>query len=314
MEPLVWKVPETGASRLDKFLAECAPQRSRSQWQQWIEAGNVRVNGRPARRVNLRLLPGDRVETDALPIMPPLEAKPETRILPLVFEDDHLLVLDKPAGWVVHPGAGHWEGTLMNALLAHAPGQKELPRAGIVHRLDKDTSGLMVVAKTLAAYHALVAAIKARAVTRRYWALAHGGITADLTISAPIGRHPTVRVRMAVVTSGKPAETHVRPLAVLGAVTAVQCTLATGRTHQIRVHLAHRGHPLVGDPVYGRSDQALGIAPLGRQALHAWRLALAHPVSGAPLSFVSPLPQDLQQVVAALTDDEWLRRQALGEG
>jgi len=212
--------------------------------------------------------------------------------LPIVFEDEHLLVVDKPAGLVVHPAAGNWSGTLLNGLLAHHAAAATLPRAGIVHRLDKDTSGLMVVGKTLVAATALVRAIAAREVHRQYLALAHGELRdARLTIDAPIGRDPQSRVRMAVLAAGKAARTDVERLACTDGVSAVRCTLHTGRTHQIRVHLASRGHPLVADALYGGRP----LLGLSRQALHARRLALAHPVTGAALDFESPLPDELAQ-------------------
>jgi 23S rRNA pseudouridine1911/1915/1917 synthase len=208
----------------------------------------------------------------------------------IVFEDEHLLVVDKAAGMVVHPAAGNWSGTLLNALLAHHRGAASLARAGIVHRLDKDTSGLMVVGKTLPALTALTRAIAAREVQREYLALVHGEVhPASFSIAAPIGRDPQSRVRMAVVASGRPARTDVRAVAVAGGFSALRCTLHTGRTHQIRVHLASRGHPLVADAVYG-GKPALGMT---RQALHATRLAFVHPVSGQQLSFEAAPPADL---------------------
>jgi len=213
-----------------------------------------------------------------------------------VHEDEHLLVVDKPAGLVVHPGSGNWEGTMLNALLHHVPAVRELPRAGIVHRLDKDTSGLLVVAKTEPAQLALVRQLQARTVKRTYLALARGRVERDGTVEAPIGRHPVHRTRMAVVASGKPAVTHYRVRERFAAHTLLECGLETGRTHQIRVHLASIGHPLEGDPVYA------GRAPAGfhRQALHALKLAFDHPASGAPMSFESPLPADMSALLASL--------------
>jgi 23S rRNA pseudouridine1911/1915/1917 synthase len=218
-------------------------------------------------------------------------------VLPIVFEDEHLLVVDKPAGLVVHPAAGHWSGTLLNGLLAHHRLAATLPRAGIVHRLDKDTSGLMVVGKTLAAVTALVRAIAAREVHREYRAIASGLVAPrQFSIDAPVGRDALVRVRMAVTGAGKPARTDVECLVQGGAHSGLRCTLHSGRTHQIRVHLAARGHPLVADALYG-GKRALGMT---RQALHAARLGLAHPAGGRALAFESPLPADFAAAWQAL--------------
>ena len=223
--------------------------------------------------------------------------------LEIVYEDDALLVINKPAGLVVHPGSGNWKGTLLNALLHYAPQLEEVPRAGIVHRLDKDTSGLLVVAKTLAAQTALVRQLEARSVQREYLALVHGELTRAGKVDAPIGRHPTQRVKMAVVESGKAAVTHYRIEERFPSCTLLRCNLETGRTHQIRVHMARIGHPLVGDSVYLKGPQkcvpqlrAL-LNGFPRQALHATRLALEHPVSGERMEWHAPLPQDMQQLL-----------------
>jgi 23S rRNA pseudouridine1911/1915/1917 synthase len=217
--------------------------------------------------------------------------------LSALFEDEHLMVIDKPAGLVVHPAAGHWGGTLLNGLLAHHAAAARLPRAGIVHRLDKDTSGLMVVAKTLPAMTALVRAIAGRDVHREYLAIAHGRfLPHSASIEAPIGRDPRSRVRMAVVAGGKPARTDVLRIASASGASALRCTLHTGRTHQIRVHLASRGHPLVADALYGGNP----LFGLTRQALHAAALRFQHPVTGAPLAFEAPLPADLAAAWEAL--------------
>jgi len=227
----------------------------------------------------------------------------EAIALDVVYEDATVLVVDKPAGLVVHPGAGNPRGTLLNALLHHAPTLASLPRAGIVHRLDKDTSGLMVVAKTATAQTDLVRQLQSRSVSRQYLALACGDLARGATVDAPIGRHPTARTRMAVVVRGKPARTHVEVLERHGIVTLISCRLETGRTHQIRVHLASIGHPLVGDPVYGGGRSAKLpplLAAFPRQALHAQRLALVHPVTGKAVAWTSPLPPDFASLLAAI--------------
>ncbi len=276
--------------RLDKWLVSLAGEFSRSHLQTLIEGGQVRVDGEPATSRARRVGAGQQIVVTLLPTPESRAFRPEAMALAVVYEDAQLLVIDKPAGLVVHPAPGNWSGTLLNGLLAHHAGAAALPRAGIVHRLDKDTSGLMVVAKTLPAMTALVRAIAAREVRREYLALAHGVLrVAALTIDAPIGRDPVSRVKMAVVPGGKPARTDVALLGAADAVSALRCTLHTGRTHQIRVHLASRGHALLADPVYG-GRVALGLT---RQALHAHRLGFAHPLDGAALAFVAPLPPDL---------------------
>jgi 23S rRNA pseudouridine1911/1915/1917 synthase len=286
--------------RLDKALVAHAGEFSRSHLQGLIDRGLVRVDGRTAPAASTRVRAGQSVEVELLPTDESRAFVAEPLILTVVHEDEALLVIDKPAGLVVHPAPGHWRGTLLNGLLAHHAGARELPRAGVVHRLDKDTSGLMVVAKTLPAMTALTRAIAAREVRREYLALVHGEFgTAASTIEAPIGRDPVSRVRMAVVGSGKPARTEVRRLAGDGRYSALECRLHTGRTHQIRVHLASRGHPLVGDALYGGAP-ALGIA---RQALHAARLGFEHPVGGQALSFSAPLPPDLMPAWQAIVNE-----------
>jgi 23S rRNA pseudouridine1911/1915/1917 synthase len=239
---------------------------------------------------------GQRLRVCLWPTAQTLAFRPEAMPLDVVYEDQALLVLAKPAGLVVHPAAGNWSGTLLNGLLAHHADAAMLPRAGIVHRLDKDTSGLMVVAKTLPAMTALVRAIAAREVRRVYLALAHGTPAWQTqTIDAPIGRDPASRIRMAVIGSGKPARTDVECLARGDRVCGLRCTLHSGRTHQIRVHLASRGHPLVGDALYG-GRPGWGLA---RQGLHAVRLEFVHPASGMRLDFERPLPSDLAAAWAA---------------
>lgn len=273
--------------RLDKALVSLAPEFSRSHLQTLIERGCVRLDGAVAAPASRRLRVGQRLEVDLMPTDESLAFRPQPMALAILHEDEHLLVIDKPAGLVVHPAAGNWSGTLLNGLLAHHAAAASLPRAGIVHRLDKDTSGVMMVGKSLPAVTALVRAIAERRVHRRYLAIAHGRVVAG-SIEAPIGRDPSIRIRMAVVAGGKPARTDVEVLAVREGFSALRCTLHTGRTHQIRVHLASRGHPLVADAVYG-GRPALGMT---RQALHATRLELAHPVSGEALAFDCAPPAD----------------------
>jgi 23S rRNA pseudouridine1911/1915/1917 synthase len=286
--------------RLDKVLVRIAPEFSRSHLQHLIDGGHVTLDGQPARTASRRLKVGQQVTVQLVPTAESRAFRPEAIALDIVFEDEHLMVVNKPAGMVVHPAAGNWSGTLLNALLAHHAAAATLPRAGIVHRLDKDTSGLMVVGKTLPAVTTLVREIAARTVSRQYLALAHGAPREPrFTVDAPIGRDPSARVRMAVVPSGKPARTDVELLAsarldgeaaaVASTVSALRCTLHTGRTHQIRVHLASRGHPLVADVLYG-GKPLLGLA---RQALHAAHLAFEHPLTRAALRFDAPLPPDL---------------------
>lgn len=279
--------PALHGERLDKVLVAMAGEFSRSHLQSLVDRGHVRVDGQAAATASRRLRAGQKVEVELVPTDESRAFRPQPMDLALLYEDEHLLVIDKPAGLVVHPAPGNWSGTLLNGLLAHHAAAATLPRAGIVHRLDKDTSGVMMVGKTLPAVTALVRAIAAREVHRRYLALAWGEVAAQ-SIEAPIGRDPAQRTRMAVVASGKPARTDVAPVAQAQGISAVACTLHTGRTHQIRVHLAHRGHPLVADALYG-GKPALGIT---RQALHARRLELAHPVSGEALSFTCPPPGD----------------------
>ena len=284
--------------RLDQALAGLLPEHSRSRIKQWIEAGDVRVDGLAAApRRTLR--GGEQVEI-AMPARAPMRDEPQDIPLVVRYEDDDLLIVDKPAGLVVHPGSGNPAGTLLNALLHRLPAQSALPRAGIVHRLDKDTSGLMVVAKREAAQAALVRALATHQVRREYLAVARGNVERALTVDAPIGRHPVARTTMAVVARGKPARTHVRVVERFGIATLVRCQLETGRTHQIRVHLAAIGHPLVGDPDYGGRRAKGGVLDFPRQALHATRLALVHPRTGAALGVDSPPPADLAALLERL--------------
>lgn len=296
-DPIVVDARAGAGQRLDRYLAAALEGVSRTRVQRWIALGAVRVDGTPV--LPRRVLRG----AEAIEVWPqPLEAErafePDDVPLVIVHEDADLMIVDKPAGLVTHPAPGHWRGTLMNGLLHLRADAASLPRAGIVHRLDKDTSGLMMVARSDLAHERLVAALAARRVSRRYLAVTHGVVPPRFDVDAPIGRDARDRLRMAVVASGhgKPALTRVERLAATAEVSLVECRLETGRTHQIRVHLAHRSHPLVGDRLYGGQPRH----GFERQALHAWRLSLEHPRSGATLDFRSPVPGDLAALIAAL--------------
>ncbi len=301
---------ELGGQRLDQALAALFPDYSRSRLQGWIRAGQVRVDGRELRPRD-KVDGGEEVVLSAT-LEDETDAAAEPIRLAILHEDAEVLVLDKPAGLVVHPGAGNPAGTLVNALLHHRPDLRVLPRAGIVHRLDKDTSGVMVVACTPAAHAALVRQLEERSVRREYEAVCVGVMTGGGTVDAPIGRHPVDRVRMAIREGGREAVTHYRVVARFRGHTHVLCKLETGRTHQIRVHLASIRCPIVGDPVYGGrlalpkgASAALIEALRGfrRQALHAARLEFEHPGSGEPVRFEAPLPADLEGLLAALRAD-----------
>ncbi len=296
---------ECGGQRLDQVLARLLAQHSRSRLQGWIRAGRVTVAGKAVLEPRRRLWAGETIELAEVPDGRAESSAPEDIPLQVVYEDESLLVIDKPAGLVVHPGNGNWNGTLLNALLHHAEDLDRLPRAGIVHRLDKDTSGLMVVARTLEAQTDLVRQLQARSVRRHYHALARGQVESSGTVDAAIGRHPTQRTRMAVVTTGKAARTHYRVLERFVDCTLIECALESGRTHQIRVHMTAVGHPLVGDPTYGSGVSRLPKGPpFSRQALHASRLAFLHPLTGEAMLWRSALPADMAQML------ESLRRQA----
>ncbi len=290
---------------MDQALVKFFPEYSRSRLQDWITQHQVKVDGEFAMS-RQRVWGGEKLEIfpQGHPAEQPYHA--QDIALDIVYEDDALLVINKPVGLVVHPGSGNWEGTLLNALLHYAPQLEGLPRAGIVHRLDKDTSGLLVVAKTLTAQTCLVRQLEARSVHREYLALVHGEVARGGKVDAPIGRHPTQRVKMAVVEKGKPAVTHYQIEEKFPSCTLLRCSLETGRTHQIRVHLARIGHPLVGDRVYLKGPQkcvpqlrAL-LTGFPRQALHATRLVLEHPVSGEMVEWQAPLPQDMRDLLQAI--------------
>ncbi|MDP1613713.1 MAG: 23S rRNA pseudouridine(1911/1915/1917) synthase RluD [Sulfuritalea sp.] len=303
--PLTVHVPaECAGWRLDAALAKLFPEHSRSRLQGWLKAGLIRLDGGEAESKR-KVYGGERIDFDAdvaASPAPTFRDAGEDIALHVVFEDEALIVVDKPAGLVVHPGNGNASGTLMNALLHHAPQLAAIPRAGIVHRLDKDTSGLVVVAKTLTAQTDLVRQMQARSVKRHYLALALGTVERDGTVDAPLGRHAVQRTKMAIVRAGgKEARTHYAVLERFARATLLECRLETGRTHQIRVHLASIKHPLAGDPTYGKTrsgDPRLDAFP--RQALHAWRLALVHPATGAEMAWESPLPADFAELLEAL--------------
>lgn len=308
---------ELAGARLDQAAAQLFPEYSRERLKDWIKDGRLTVQGKSGK-------PKDKVAGgEELVLLAELEAEteavPQDIPLNILYEDDSLLVLDKPAGLVVHPGAGNPDGTLMNALLFHCPDLRLLPRAGIVHRIDKDTSGLLVVAKTLPAHTDLTAQLAEKSVYREYEAIVCGVMTGGGTIDAPIDRHPTDRTRMAVVNRrdeederGRNAVTHYRVIARFRGHTHVRVQLETGRTHQIRVHMSHIGHPLVGDPVYGgrprlpkggSPEMIRAVQQFPRQALHARRLGLVHPVTSEQMNWESPLPADMVALLATLAED-----------
>ena len=302
--PLAADIPtDLAGLRLDQALARLFPQHSRSRLQHWVREGRVTLNDGPA-DPKRKVYGGERVAV--APQAQPGEGpdRAEAIALSVVHEDETLLVIDKPAGLVVHPGSGNWDGTMLNALLYHAPQLEGIPRAGIVHRLDKETSGLLVVAKTLEAQTDLVRQLQARTVKREYLALVHGVVNIGGTVDAPIGRHPVERVRMAVTAHGKPARTHYSVLESFERATLLQCRLDTGRTHQIRVHMHSIGHPLVGDPLYGRRLGRGATADFRRQALHAERLGLIHPATGEACAWSSPLPEDLRALLQTLRESD----------
>ena len=302
--------PELAGQRLDQALAALFADITRSQLQQWIEDGRVLLNGRVPRKRD-KVKEGDAVEILA---PPPAQGSWKAQAIPLeiVHEDGDILVINKPPGLVVHPGAGNPEGTLLNALLNHAPALAVLPRAGIVHRLDKDTSGLMVVAKTERARQHLIEQLQEHSVEREYLTIVNGVMVAGGTIDAPIGRHRTQRTRMAVSDRGKPAVSHYRVMKKYRAHTLVQVKLESGRTHQIRVHMAHLHYPVVGDPVYGgrlkipagASERLKNeLRSFRRQALHALKLSLTHPGTGKRVQWATSVPEDMSKLMETLAQD-----------
>ena len=301
---------ELGAMRLDQAMAQLMPEHSRSRIQDWIKAGALLVNGQP-RKPRDKVMVGDQISLNVT-VEAVADWQAENIDLNIVFEDEHLLVINKPAGLVVHPAAGHDSGTLLNALLHHCPDIDHLPRAGIVHRLDKDTTGIMVVAKTLVAHTSLVDQLQERTMGREYEAVVQGEMTGGGKVAEPMARHPKNRQKMAVVPNGKPALTHYRVLERFTGFTHVRLKLETGRTHQIRVHMSHIHYPLVGDPLYGgrmrlpkgatESLQEL-LRQFRRQALHAKRLELCHPVSGEAMEWEVSLPDDLNELLTVLRQE-----------
>ncbi|MDR2165071.1 MAG: RluA family pseudouridine synthase [Zoogloeaceae bacterium] len=294
------RVPgEEAGERLDQALARLLPRYSRNRLQAWIRDGRLLRDGHPETSPRTRLRGGETLTLACVPEPGDCAHTPEAIALDVVYGDAALFVINKPAGLVTHPGSGNWCGTLLNALLHLDPALVGVPRAGIVHRLDKDTSGLIVIARTLETYTSLVRQLQARSVRREYLAVLTGvPPQPEGRVDAPIGRHPRARVRMAVVAAGKPAVTEYRILRRFAAACLAACRLQTGRTHQIRVHMAHLGHPLLGDPVYGGSR--LELPPFSRQALHAARLGLTHPVSGAACAWEAPLPEDMRELLELL--------------
>lgn len=298
---------ELAGERLDRAAAILFPEHSRARLQKWILSGELTVDGRKS-KATYRITGGETLQLDARAEMQE-SVKPQAIPIDVIHADPDLIVLNKPAGLVVHPAAGNPDGTLQNALLHFDPGLAALPRSGIVHRLDKDTSGVMVVARSLRAHTSLVNQLQTRTMSRKYRAVVNGEILSGGTVDAPIGRHPRDRKKMAIVHAGKPAVSHYRVLRRYEGVTYIEVALESGRTHQIRVHMAHIGHPLAGDPVYGRPLRKKRDLPGGlvelirafpRQALHAFELSLVHPGDQETMRFSAPLPADLEALLAAL--------------
>ncbi len=312
-------IPEAFAhQRLDAVCAKLFPAHSRARLQTWIKSGELQINGHSG-KASEKVLGSELITIDAA-IHRDTSMEPQALDLNIVFEDDQLLVINKPAGLVVHPAAGNRDHTLLNGLLAHFPPSAELPRAGIIHRLDKDTTGLMVVAKTLETHTYLVQEMQARTIQRGYAALVNGILTAGGTVDAPIGRHPHNRLKMAVIWDGKPAVTHYRIRERFSTHTYLEVKLETGRTHQIRVHMSHIQKPIVGDILYGgrahlpkgcsESTRSL-LQSFPRQALHAERLSVVHPASKIEMTWFAEIPADMQQLIDGLRDEDKAREQRL---
>lgn len=308
---LTLQIPDDySGQRLDVALGQLWPEYSRARIQQWIKDGCLLLNGSPCKAKAL-LEGGEQVEVDALPpVLPSFSA--EAIPLDIIYQDDDIIILNKPIGLVAHPAAGNYEGTLLNALLYHFPELANVPRAGIIHRLDKDTSGILVIARNLIAHTKLVNELQAREIKREYLALVQGHITAGATIETDIDRHPRSRLKMAVVPNGKLAITHYRIGKRFKHHTLLTVNLETGRTHQIRVHMAHIKHAIVGDPIYGQLRLPKGasetlrttLQQFRRQALHAHKLGLTHPTTDEYVEFTAPLPDDLVELIALLEKED----------
>lgn len=311
--------PEQMGQRLDQTLAELFPDYSRSRLKTWIEEDLVLLDGKVANVPRTKVYGGEQVQI-SVEVEDETHFEPENLPLNIVYEDEHILVINKPKDFVVHPGAGNPRGTVLNALLYHYPKISEVPRAGIVHRLDKDTTGLMVIAKTIPAQTQLVRDLQQRKITREYEAVAFGIMTKGGTVDEPMARHPTKRTAMAVHPLGKPAVTHYRIMEHFRNYTRLRLRLETGRTHQIRVHMAHIAHPLLGDQTYGgrprppknASEEFMAVLRnFQRQALHAIMLRLEHPITGELMEWYAPLPEDFVELITALKADYQLHKDEL---
>jgi 23S rRNA pseudouridine1911/1915/1917 synthase len=311
MQQTLFISDEYSNERVDLVIAQLLPDYSRSQIQTWLKEGNILVNDAIV-KPKTKCLGGEKIDIQAK-MRTPLRYEPEKIALDIIYEDQDILIVNKPVGLVVHPGAGNFQHTLLNALLYHAPHLETLPRAGIIHRIDKNTSGLLAIAKSEVAYQALNAQLKKRTLTREYRAIVHGLMISGGSIDAPIGRHFKDRKRMAITDKGKDAITHYRIVEKYHAHTCLEVKLETGRTHQIRIHMKHLGYPIVGDQTYGKSyilakgcSVALrdGLRHFKRQALHAYRLGLIHPQTHEAMSFIAPIPHDMEQLIQLLQEDK----------